>query len=127
MNTLDLVSRVSARDCVISGNTVVFMVPEQQMGQAIGKNGSNVKVISERLRKKVELFEYTEIPEKFLEKAFGGAKLEGVEIRGVGDRKVAFVKADAANRKVILGNIGRLKKIKELAERNYGIDEVRVR
>ncbi len=127
MNTLDLVAKVSARDCVVSGDSVIFMVPELQMSQAIGKNGSNVKIMTQKIRKRVELFEYTEKPEKFFEKAFYNAKLEGVEVKALGENKVAFVKADAANKKILLGNMGRLRKIKELANRNYSIDEVRIR
>lgn len=127
MNTLDLVAKVNARDCVVQGDSVIFMVPELQMSQAIGKNGSNVKIMTQKLRKRVELFEYTEKAEKFFEKAFYNAKLEGVEVKALGESKVAFVKADAANKKILLGNMGRLRKIKELANRNYSIDEVRIR
>jgi len=52
---------------------------------------------------------------------------EGIEIKVAGERKVAVVKADAQSKKIILGNIGRLKKIKELCQRNYEVDEIRVR
>ncbi len=127
INTLDFVARVGARDCLVNADSVAFMVPEQQMSQAIGKNGSNVKAMATRIRKRVELFEYTQTPEKFIEKAFHNAKLEGVEVKQVGEGKVAFVKVDAANRKILFGNMGRLRKIKELAKRNYSVDEVRIR
>lgn len=127
MNRLDSIARVGAKDCMIGKNTIVFLVPEKDMRQAIGKNGDTIKRITEKLGKKVELFEYTEQPEKFFEKAFFKAKLTKVEIKKVGERTIAFVGADAENKKIVLGNLGRLKKVKELAKRNYNIDEVRVR
>ena len=127
INALDAISGVTARDCLVSKETVTFMVPEKFMSKAIGKNGANVKAAMQRFRKRVELFEHTETPEKFIEKAFGLAKLEGIEIKVAGERKVAVVKADAQSKKIILGNIGRLKKIKELCQRNYEVDEIRVR
>ena len=127
INTLDVVAKVSARDCVVNNDSVAFMVPETQMSQAIGKNGANVKVLTQKLRKRIELFEYTEKPEKFFEKAFYSAKLESVEIKQLNGSKVAFIKTDADNKKIVLGNMSRLRKIKELAQRNYEIDEVRIR
>ena len=127
MNALDVGAKVNARDCVVGNDSVIFMVPEEQMGQAIGKNGINVKAMAQRVKKRVELFEYTPTPEKFFEKAFSAAKLEGVEVKKLNGIKVAFVKVDAANKKILLGNISRLRKIKELAQRNYDVDEVRIR
>ena len=85
------------------------------------------EAIRESVQDALVYFEYTEKAEKFFEKAFYNAKLEGVEVKAMGDSKVAFVKADAANKKILLGNMGRLRKIKELANRNYSIDEVRIR
>lgn len=126
INTLDSIARVSAKDCVVKGDSVIFMVPEEQIGKAIGKNGSNIKAMTQRIKKKVELFEYAKTPEKFLEKAFYNAKLLGVEIKDVRESKVAFVKVDAENKNIVLSRLGRLKKIKELAKRNYNIDEVRI-
>jgi transcription antitermination factor NusA-like protein len=80
-----------------------------------------------KINKKVELFEYVEKPEDFLKKAFFRSKIEKVEIKKINEKKVAFVKTDAEGKKIILRNFNRLKKVKELAKRNYGIDEVRIR
>ena len=127
INTLDAIAKVSARDCVVNNDSVIFMVPEEKMSQAIGKNGANMKVMTARIKKRIELFEYTEKPENFFEKAFQKAKLESVEIRETNGSKIAFIKADSQNKKIVLGNLSRLRKIKELAKRNYEIEEVRVR
>lgn len=127
INTLDSVARVTAKDCVISKDGVVFLIPEKYMKKAIGKNGSTVEKLMKKINKKVEFFEYDEKPEKFLEKAFFRSKIEKVEIKKIKEKKVAFVKADAEGKKLILRNLNRLKKVKELAKRNYGIEEVRIR
>ena len=76
---------------------------------------------------RVELFEYSPEPEGFFRKAFFRARIEKVEIGEKNGEKIALINADNTNKKIILQNIGRLKKIKELAKRNYGIEEVRVR
>ncbi|MBI4210551.1 MAG: NusA-like transcription termination signal-binding factor [Candidatus Diapherotrites archaeon] len=127
MNALDSVARVNAKDCFVEGNSVVFVVPEKDMRQAIGKNGSTVERMEKLLGRKVELFEFSQEPEKFFGKAFFKAKVEKAEIRQLKDRKIAVVNVDAENKKLILRNMMRLKKVKEIAKRNYGIDEVRIR
>jgi len=127
INALDSVARVSARDCFIENNTVVFFVPEDQMKKAIGKKGTTIQDMRKKLGKNVELFGYTPEPEKFLSKAFYKATVEGVEIKKIKEKKIAIIKTDSTNKKIILQNLRRLNKIKELAKRNYDIEEVRIR
>ena len=127
INALDSIARVGARDCFVQDEGIVFLVPEKSMRQAIGKNGVTIQKIREKLGKHVEIFGYSEKPEKFLENAFFRAKIDEVEIRQSKEKKVAIIKADNANKKVMLQNMGRLKKIKELAKRNYDIAEIRIR
>jgi len=127
INALDSIARVGAKDCFIDGESIVYLVPESQMRQAIGKSGSTVELIKKKLGKRVELFEFTESAEKFFEKAFFKAKIDKVEIKDMKERKVAIVQVDNTNKKIILQNMRRLKRIKELAKRNYSIDEVRIR
>ena len=127
MNALDAVARVSAKDCFVDEGSVVFLVPEKDMNRAIGKAGSTVELLGKKLGKRVELFEFTEKPEDFFGKAFSRAKIGKVEIRDSKERKIAVVTVDAANKKIILQNMRRLKRVKELAKRNYDIEEVRIR
>ncbi len=127
MNALDTLAKVNARDCFVEGGSVIFLVPESEIKKAIGKQGATVELLRKKLGKKVELFEYTEQAEKFFEKAFYRAKLEKVEVKELKGKKVAFVHADATNKKIVLQNLGRLKRVKELAKRNYEIEEVRIR
>jgi len=127
MNGLDKIANVMPRDCFVGDNSVVFLVHEEHMKKAIGKNGATIEKISKTLNKRVELFEYTKEPEKFFEKAFYRAKIEKVEIRETKNGKIALISADNTNKRIILQNMGRLKKIKQLAKRNYEIGEVRIR
>jgi len=127
MNGLDKIANVMPRDCFVGDNSVVFLVHEEHMKKAIGKNGATIEKISKTLNKRVELFEYTKEPEKFFEKAFYRAKIEKVEIRETKNGKIALISADNTNKRIMLQNMGRLKKIKQLAKRNYEIGEVRIR
>ena len=110
MNGLDKIANVMPRDCFVGDNSVVFLVHEEHMKKAIGKNGATIEKISKTLNKRVELFEYTKEPEKFFEKAFYRAKIEKVEIRETKNGKIALISADNTNKRIMLQNMGRLKK-----------------
>ncbi len=127
MNLLDAILHVSARDCFVDGDNVVFLVNEKDMYRAIGKGGSAVELLTKRIGKRVELFEYTQEPEKFFQKAFFRAKIEKVGIKDLKEKKIAIISVDATNKKIILQNMRRLKRVKDIAKRNYGIEEVRIR
>ena len=87
----------------------------------------HIEKVKKQLGKNIELYEYSSKPEEFFSKAFYKASVEGIEIKKMKQRNVAIVKTDNTNKRAILQNLGRLNKIKELAKRNYNIEEVRIR
>lgn len=46
------------KDC-ISNEKLIFIIEENEMGKAIGKNGANVKRIENALKKKIKLVEFS--------------------------------------------------------------------
>jgi len=50
LNALSKLSGVNAKDCIIGEKNITFIVPEKDMGQAIGKNGSTIEEIRKRIR-----------------------------------------------------------------------------
>ncbi len=55
INLFEKISRVSTTDCFIYNNTIFFAVPKALMMQAIGRNGENVKRISETFSKRIKV------------------------------------------------------------------------
>lgn len=55
MNLFEKISHVSTSDCFIYNNAIVFAVPKNLVSQAIGPGASNVKKMSETLRKKIKV------------------------------------------------------------------------
>ncbi len=127
INALGDATNANAKDCVIKDDTIVFLVPGADMKKAIGKEGNTIRAMGKHFGKNIELFEYNEKPEEFFSKAFRSAKVSGVQITNTNDRKIAVVKTGNNDKAVILHNLRRLDKIKELAKRNYEIEEVRIR
>ncbi len=127
LNALNSISGANARDCVVQGNTVSFIVRPGELGRAIGKNALNIEQLKKRLKKNIEIFEYSENAGDFFKKAFYNIefkKIDSVEEKG---KKALVVAVDAENRSKMLNNSGKIKRIKEIAKRNYGIEEIKIR
>lgn len=127
MNALESVSGVNAKDCLLRDNVISFVVKPGDVGRAIGKNAANVKNISNRVKKKVEILEYCDTIESFLKKALYNAGMEKIEVKEVDGKKIFFTSVGSEDKSKILSNTSRLRRIKEIAKRNYGIDDIRIR
>ena len=127
LNALTTVSGANARDCIIQGNTISFLVRTEEIGKAIGKNALNIENLQKQLRKKVEIFEYSANAEEFVKKAFFNIRFNSIEIKEGEGKKTVFVSLDAENKSRMLNNSSKIKRIKEIAKRNYNIEEIRIK
>ncbi|PIU61097.1 NusA-like transcription termination signal-binding factor [archaeon CG07_land_8_20_14_0_80_38_8] len=61
------VTKASVKDCIEKDDEIIFIIDKKDFGKAIGRNGSNVKKMEQKLRKKVTLLKFDSNPEKFAE------------------------------------------------------------
>ena len=119
MNALEKVTGVTPKDCLIEGRLVSYFVNEKDVGRAIGKQAVNVKSLEQKLNKRIEIVAYSEKPEEVFAKAlevnFSGAKISG---------KKLIVNLDGANKSKAYKNNSRIKRVRELIERNFGLELV---
>jgi N utilization substance protein A len=127
LNALNSITKANARDCVIQGNTIAFLVKKSELGKAIGKNALGVKKLREKLKLSVELLEYAEGPEEFIKKALYNIKIKEISFSEKNGKKTANVLLESGERRKVLGNMSRVKRIKALAKRNYGIEDIKIR
>lgn len=111
---LEKVSKVNAKDCIIKNNVISYLVNEKEIGKAIGKKAINIKELEKKLKKRVEIIGFYKKPEDIIKNNF---KVELKEINK--KRKKLIINLDQINKKKVMSNIGRLKRINELIERNY--------
>ncbi len=125
MSLFESLTGALARDCIVDGKNIVFVVKEGNMGLAIGKNGRNVKRLEKLLGKHVELVEYAPDPKQFLKNIFYPAHVINVNIIERGGRKIAYVVVDSKDKRALGKRINsRLKLARTLASRHFGIDNV---
>lgn len=126
MTAFESISGVNAKDCIISKNRLVFLVNKNDFGKAVGRNGSNVKQLSEKIGKSIELMEYNNDASEFVKKALSGIRTEKIEITYSG-KKTMQLTLDSENKRKALNNIGRIKKLREIVKREFNIDDIRIR
>jgi N utilization substance protein A len=115
---------VSARDCLVEDDRLVFVVPPGEMGKAIGPDGRRVKRVERQVGRAVELVEDADTVEAFVANAFSPAAVYHVTISENDDR-VAYVEVADEDRGVAIGTDGRtIDRARTLAERHYDVDDV---
>jgi len=126
LNALNSASGANARDCVVQGNVISFLIRKEELGKAIGKEANAVKKLRQRLKMNVELLEYPENVGEFIKKALYNIKVKEVSVSEKNGKKVAAVTLEAGEKRKVLGFASRLKRIKALAQRNYGTAEIKI-
>ena len=114
MNALSQITKVSAKDCIIEGDLITFLIKEEDVGKAIGKKAANVKALQEKLRKRVEIIGWQKEPEKVISKALG---IEVLNAKTNGDKLI--VSMDSENRRKAMASGAKIKRIKKLIKRNF--------
>jgi len=127
LNALNSTSGANARDCVVQGNVIAFILKKGEMRRAIGKDGIAVKHLRQKLRLNVELLEYAEEPEEFIKKALYNVNVSSVKVSEKDGKRFANVELEPGEKRKLLNGIGRLKRIKALAKRNYNIEDIKVK
>ncbi len=78
INLFERATNARVKDCLIEEGKLVFIVDEGEVGKAVGKNGINVKQLSEKLKKQVKIIEFNHDPIKFLGTLLYPAKPEEI-------------------------------------------------
>lgn len=99
------------------------------MGLAIGRRGSTIAKVRKTLDKGVEVLEHSDDPVEFISNILSPAKLKSIRIlQKENGEKIATVKADARNKRIIIGKGGQnIKRAKILAKRHHNISNIIVK
>lgn len=125
MSAFEQTTGVQPVDCVENDRRIVFVVPDDEAGKAIGKEGRNVKRLQERLDRHVQVVAYADDPAEFARNYFARLDVEDVRMEDQGERTVAKVQIPAARKPRAIGKDGsNVKLASELARRHHDVDVV---
>jgi len=121
--TIQIMSLVTKRtgatikDCIITDNSILFIVIAGDAAKAIGKGGANVQLLERQLKKKVRIAEFSEDLEQFIRNLVHPAKLKSVSND---DGVITLEPEDFRTRGVLIGrNAQNLRQTESLAKRYF--------
>ncbi len=110
-------------DALLTPESIVFVVKAGDLGKAIGRNGANRERLERIASRKIELVEFADTLEGFLENLFKPARIGKIDASGTS----VTVKVDAEDKGLAIGRGGsRINRARELVKRHYGVEELKV-
>ncbi len=122
------ITGVTPIDVVIDNeySRLIFVVQKNQAALAVGKGGSNVKILRNILGKDVEVVESGESPEELIKNSLYPARVIMVKItKAPSGAKVAITTVAPEDKGIAIGKNGRnIARAKILAKRYFDIDKI---
>jgi NusA-like KH domain protein len=126
-NLFSRVTRIRTNHCFEYNNTVVFAVPRRFVGQSIGENNSNLKKLSEIIKKKIKIVPIPagkEDVENFVSVIISPIKFKSIDIKE-GD---AVINVASQNKASLIGrNRVRLNEMENILGQYFGIRKLRIK
>ena len=123
MMLFESISGAKIKDC-ISNDRILFIVGENDMGRAIGKNGANIKKFESKLKKKVKLAEFSNDAAQFVRNLAYPAEISDVK----NENGILTIRGKDSNSRAML--IGRerqnLNHMADIVKRYFDVKEIKV-
>ncbi|MFW5902716.1 MAG: NusA-like transcription termination signal-binding factor, partial [archaeon] len=95
----------------------------EDLGLAIGKNGSMINKVKRKLGKKIHVYKYSKDLEEFIRNLFYPVEPKEIHEKD-GEVKI---KVDPSDKKRTIGRKGKkVKKVKELTKRHFDIENIKI-
>lgn len=119
-------TRVKVKDCFDNDGKLTFVVSEESIGKAIGKNSCNIRKIESLTKKRIKVVGYNEILEKFVKNAIFPLKIVNYEFDE--ETKIVTLTAiDSKTRGYLIGrSASNLRNYETIVKRYFDITEIKV-
>ena len=123
MQAFEQLTKAKVVDCMEKEDGITFLVEKGNVGLAIGKKGAIAEKVKNKLGKEIHVYEYSNEPEKQIKNLMFPIKIIETNIE---DDKIT-IKVDPEQKKRAIGREGKkIKKVREIMERHFGITEIKV-
>lgn len=111
-------------DCLVE-DPLTFVIPPDDMAEAIGPHGETVAAVEEEFDTQVVLIADAASPESFIANALEPAVVESVTIEEADDETIAHAIVDDRDMGVAIGTEGaRIDRARRLASRHFSLDDI---
>lgn len=123
MTLFESISGAKVKDC-ISNDRVIFIIEENDMGKAIGRNGANIKKMESMLKKKIKLVEFSNDVVQFVKNTIHPIEALNVEYDG---NVVTIHGKDTAAKSMLIGRERQnINHSMEIIKRYFDIKDMKV-
>ncbi|MFP4424420.1 MAG: NusA-like transcription termination signal-binding factor [Candidatus Woesearchaeota archaeon] len=118
------VTRTSVKDCIEEDNTLVVIVPQEDVSKAIGKAGQNVKKLEQSLKRKIKIVGFNPNHIQFIKNLIFPLKIsDAIDEEGT----ITLVPVDSRNRGYLIGRNGcKLRWLESVVKRYFPIKSIKV-
>ena len=111
------------KDCIIN-EKLMFVIEENEMGKAIGKNGMHIKKLESMMRKKIRLVEFSKDVAQFIRNLAHPIEISSIEND---NGLITLFGKDTSTRAMLIGRERQnINHIKGIVQRYFDVKEIRV-
>lgn len=125
MSLFNSITQAKLKDYIVDDNgQSIFIVEQNDIGKAIGKKASNVKLLENKLNRKIKIVEFNPEVLQFIKNIVFPLKLQNVELE---DKTVKIEAPDTKTRGLLIGRSAKnLRNIEKIIKRYFDIEEVKI-
>lgn len=123
VNTFERITKARVKDCFFDKNkNLVFLVKEGDLWKAVGKKGANVQKLSNMLKKKIRIIEFSDDVKKFVRNVIMPFKVDEIVEE---DGKVVLKSKDSKVKGLIIGRDKKnLEELNSIVKKYFNVEVV---
>ncbi len=123
ISLFESVTRAKVKDCMIN-ERVVFIVHENEIGKAIGKNGINVRKLENIIKKKIKIVEFSSDVLQFIRNMIYPLQIKDMKNE---DGIIKITGNDTKTKALLIGRESRnLKNLRNVVKRYFEIKNIMI-
>lgn len=124
MVLFETMTKANLKDCIINDEIIFFIVEENQIAKAIGKQGSNIRNLQKALKRRIKIVEYSNDLIKFINNFIYPIKAkEVINEEGV----IKIMTPDIESRGILIGKSAtNLRSFESIVKRYFQITEIKI-
>lgn len=124
----ETITSATVKDCIIDEehDKVTFLVKKGDMGLAIGKRGSTIAKMQNKVDKSIEIIEHSGDPGEFIKNLLSVAKVNSIEFStNAKGNKIATLDVDSKTKRSTIGKNGQnIRRARQFAKRQFDISDI---
>ena len=124
MVLFEKVTRTPLKDCIIDENQITFII-NNNIAKTVGKNGSNVKLLENKLGKKIKIVKFDDNCIQFTQNILYHLKNIKIEKE---ENNIIITGPDTKTKALLIGrNSQNLRKLESIIKRFFDIKEIKIK